>query len=236
MLSGQKMFQATIFDLDGTLIDSVPSHIAAWKRTFATFGKEVSDEEIRHQIGKGNDDMLPVFFTREELDQFRPELEKYRGELFEREYLPSLKPFPRVRDLLERIKYDGIKISLGSTAKAEDIAIYKEIARIEDLVDCSVCSEEVQKSKPHRDICAVALEKLGIPAQKVTAIGDTAYDVETAAKMNVPAIGVLSGGGNRDELQRAGCIALYENPADLLECYDRSPFARACSVLEFGPR
>ena len=55
------MIRAVICDIDGTLIDSVPAHIEAWKRAFARFGKEVSDEEIRHQIGKGNDDMLPVF-------------------------------------------------------------------------------------------------------------------------------------------------------------------------------
>lgn len=160
------MIRAVTFDIDGTLIDSIPSHIEAWKRAFARFGKEVSDEEIRHQIGKGNDDMLPVFFSREELELFRPDLEKYRRELFKREYQPGLKPFPHVRDLFERIKYDGIKIAIGSTAKGKDIAVYKEIARIEDLVTCAVCSEEVEHSKPHRDICAVALDKLGLLPRK----------------------------------------------------------------------
>ena len=220
------MIRALICDIDGTLIDSVPAHIEAWKRAFARFGKEVSDEEIRHQIGKGNDDMLPVFFSREKLDRFRLDLEKYRGELFKREYLPSLKPFPRVRDLFECIKHDGIKIALGSTAKGEDIAIYKEMARIEDLVTCAVCSEEVEHSKPHRDICAVALDKLGLPAEQVLAIGDTAYDVESASKMSVCSIGFLCGGGTKDELERAGCVAVYSHPADLLEHYDGSPLSR----------
>ena len=67
--------------------------------------------------------------------------------------------------------YDDIKIALGSTEKGEDIAIYKEMARIENLVTCSVCSEEVEHSKPHRDICAVALDKLGLPTQQVVAVG-----------------------------------------------------------------
>ncbi len=221
------MISAVICDIDGTLIDSVPAHIEAWKRAFSRFGKEVSDEEIRHQIGKGNDDMLPVFFSGEELDRFRPELEKYRGELFKREYLPSLKPFPHVRDLFERINDDGITIALGSTAKGEDIAIYKAIARIEDLVSCAVCSEEVEHSKPHRDICAVALDKLALPAQQVIAIGDTAYDVESAAKMGVCSIGFLCGGGTKEELERAGCIAVYRHPTNLLENYDSSPLSRS---------
>jgi HAD superfamily hydrolase (TIGR01549 family) len=211
------MIKAVIFDIDGTIIDSVGAHIEAWKRTFARFGKEVSDEEIRRHIGEGSDDMLPVFFSPEELRRFRPDLEKYRGELFKREYLPSLKAFPKVRDLFERIKKDGKKIALGSTAKEEQINIYKEIAHITDLVDCAVCSEEVAQSKPHSDICRVALQKLGkLAPAKVISIGDTAYDVETAAKSNVCTIGLLCGGGTSEELQRAGCVALYQDPADLL--------------------
>lgn len=224
------MIKAVIFDIDGTLIDSVPAHIEAWKRAFIRFGKEVSDEEIRRQIGKGDDDMLPVFFSREELDRFRPDLEKYRGDLFKREYQPSLKPFPRVRDLFERINYDDTKIALGSTGKGEEIAIYKEMARIEDLVTCSVDSEEVEHSKPHRDICAVALKKLGLASSEVIDIGDTVYDVESAGKMSVCSIGFLCGGGTKNELERAGCIAVYNDPADLLEHYDGSPLSRRISL------
>jgi len=151
--------KAVIFDIDG-IIDSVGAHIEAWKRAFARFGKEVSDEEIRRHIGEGSDDMSPVFFSPEELGRFRPDLEKYRGELFKREYLPSLKAFPKVRDLFQRIKNDGKKIALGSTAKGEQVNIYKGIAHIADLMDCAVCSEEVARSKPHSDICRVALQKV----------------------------------------------------------------------------
>jgi beta-phosphoglucomutase-like phosphatase (HAD superfamily) len=67
----QAMVKALIFDIDGTIIDSVGAHIEAWKRTFAHFGKEVSDEEIRRHIGEGSDDMLPVFFSEQELHRFR---------------------------------------------------------------------------------------------------------------------------------------------------------------------
>jgi beta-phosphoglucomutase-like phosphatase (HAD superfamily) len=123
------MVEAVIFDIDGTIIDSVDMHIEAWKRAFERFGKEVSYEPIRRQIGKGADDMLPVFFSKEQLHRFRHDLEQYRGELFEREYLPKVKAFPRVRELFERIKQEGKKISLASTAKEKEINIYKEIAR-----------------------------------------------------------------------------------------------------------
>jgi len=226
------MIEAVIFDIDGTIIDSVDMHIEAWKRTFEKFGKEVSYELIRPQIGKGSDDMLPVFFSKEELHRFRHDLEQYRGDLFEREYLPKVKAFSRVRELFERIKQEGKKISLASTAKEKEINIYKEIARISDLIDSEVCSEEVKKSKPHRDICAVALHKLGnVAPDQVIAIGDTEYDAEAAGKINVRAIGLLCGGGNREELHRAGCVAIYKHPADLLDHYELSPLASNRDLL-----
>jgi beta-phosphoglucomutase-like phosphatase (HAD superfamily) len=138
------MVQAVIFDIDGTIIDSVDMHIEAWKRAFEKFGKEISYELIRPQIGKGADAMLPVFFSREELHRFGRELEQYRGELFEREYLPKVKAFPRVRDLFERIKQEGKDISLASTAKEKEINIYKEIARINDLIDSEVAPKRLK--------------------------------------------------------------------------------------------
>jgi phosphoglycolate phosphatase-like HAD superfamily hydrolase len=98
------------------------------------------------------------------------------------------------------------------------------MARIDDLVDTVACAEEVTHSKPHRDICSVAVQKLGIPApDRVIAVGDTRYDAEAAGKINVRTVGLLCGGGNREELRRAGCVAIYKTPADLLEHYGSSP-------------
>jgi HAD superfamily hydrolase (TIGR01549 family) len=217
------MVQAVIFDIDGTIIDSVDLHIESWKRAFQKFGKECSYESIRRQIGEGADEFLAVFFSGEELDRLRTDLENYRSELFKMEYLPRAKAFPKVRELFERIKQDGRKIALASTAKEEEIKIYKEMARIDDLVDAVACSEDVKHSKPHRDICSAAVQKLGdIASDRVIAVGDTRYDAEAAGKINVRTIGVLCGGGNCEELHQAGCVAIYRDPADLLEQYSYS--------------
>ncbi len=153
------MIEAVIFDIDGTIIDSVPLHIQAWNLTFQKFGKDVPFEAIRRQIGKGADELLPVFFSKDELRRFRKELESYRSELFKREYLPKVKVFPKVRELFERIKQDGKQIALASMAKQDELEVYKKIARIDDLIDTVACSEEVKKSKPHPDICAAAVDK-----------------------------------------------------------------------------
>lgn len=98
------------------------------------------------------------------------------------------------------------------------------MAQINDLIDTVACSEDVQRSKPHRDICSAAIQKLGyIAPDRAIAIGDTRYDAEAAGKIGVRTIGVLCGGGNREELHQAGCIAICNDPADLLEQYGCSP-------------
>lgn len=222
--SSLDMVQGVLFDIDGTIINSIALHIESWKRAFQLFGKEYSYEQIRRQIGKGADEFLAMFFSKEELDRVRGDLENYRSELFKREYLPKAKAFPRVRELFERIKQDGRKIALATTAKEEEIKIYKEMAGIDDLVDTVACSDDVKRSKPHRDICSAAVQKLGnIASDRVMAVGDTRYDAEAAGKINVRTVGLLCGGGNRVELTEAGCIAIYKDPADLLEHYGSSP-------------
>jgi HAD superfamily hydrolase (TIGR01549 family) len=221
------MIKAVIFDIDGTIVDSVDLHTKAWKVAFEKFGKEISFVAIRRHIGKGADQLLPVFFSREELDQFGEELDRYRSELFKREYLPKVKAFPQVRELFERIKQDGKQIALASSAKEDELKEYKKIAQIDDLIESETSSEEVEKSKPYPDIFAATLEQLGnIAPDQVIAIGDTPYDAQAAGKINVRVIGLLCGSWNEGQLRQAGCVAIYREPADLLAHYDSSPLAR----------
>jgi HAD superfamily hydrolase (TIGR01509 family) len=193
---------------------------------FDKFGKKVSFAAIRRQIGKGADQLLPVFFSKDELDQFGDELNSYRSKLFKQEYLPTVKAFPRVRELFERIKQDGRQIALASSAKDDEVEVYKKIARIADLTEAETSSGDVKKSKPYPDIFATAVEELGnIAPNRAIAVGDTPYDAEAAGKINLRAIGLLCGGWNEEELRRAGCVAIYQDPADLLARYDSSPLA-----------
>src|ERR1044072_5255802 len=129
------VLKAVIFDVDGTLIDSVDLHARAWQEAFAHFGKQFEYERVRYQIGKGGGQMMPVFLSKEELEEFGEELEKYRGELFKSKYLPQVKGFPRVRELFQRVKEEGLKIALASSARGDELKTYKQLARIEDLVE-----------------------------------------------------------------------------------------------------
>src|SRR2546423_1025712 len=103
------MIKAVIFDIDGTLVDSVDMHAQAWKEAFEHFGKKIPFDEVRHQIGKGGDQLMPVFFSKKELDAFGKEMEKYRGDLYKRDFIQRVRPFPHVRDLFQRIRDEGLR-------------------------------------------------------------------------------------------------------------------------------
>ena len=221
------MVKAVIFDIDGTLIDSVDLHAEAWREALRHFGHDVPFEQVREQIGKGGDLLMAALLPEEEVRRRGKEIEEYRLDLFKREYLSRVKPFPSVRELFERIKADGLRIALASSAKKEELERYKQIAGIEDLVDAETSSDDAEKSKPHPDIFEAALDRLeGIAADDAIAVGDTPYDAQAAGKAGLRTIGLLCGGWPEGELREAGCIAIYRDPADLLRHYDQSPLAR----------
>jgi HAD superfamily hydrolase (TIGR01549 family) len=218
------MIKAVIFDVDGTIVDSNEAHVVAWDRAFRHFGKQFPIDKLRKNVGKGADQYLPEFLSPEELRTLGDKIDKYRSEIFKKEYLPHLRPFPKVRELFQRIKHDEKRIALASSGKKSDLKVMKKIARIEDLVDCEITADDADKSKPAPDIFASTLKKLGdLPADAVLAIGDTPYDAIAARKVGIATIGVLCGGFPETELRAAGMIAIYRDPADLLRHYEDSP-------------
>ncbi len=222
------MIEVVIFDVDGTLIDSVDLHAQAWQETCKHFGREIEFAEVRHQIGKGADQLLPMFFSAEELERSGKEMEEYHSDLFKRNYMPHVRPLPQVRELFERILSEGKRILLASSAQSEEVETYKEIANIADLIESETSSDDAKRSKPHPDIFAAALKKAGNPhPSEVMVIGDTPYDTQAAAKIDLPMIGLLSGGFPEIELRGAGCVAIYQDPAQLLAQYNQSPLRQA---------
>src|ERR1700678_2754328 len=184
------MVKAVIFDVDGTLVDSVDLHAKAWQDAFQDFGYKFELKAIRDQIGKGGDQLLPVFLTRKEIDAKGPALEKHRGNLMNERYLSQIKAFPKVTELFQRIRADNIMIVLASSAKAEELQTYKKIAGIEGLIDAETSSDDAEKSKPHPDIFQAAMAKLeGVHESEVIVIGDTPYDAEAAGKAGLSTIG-----------------------------------------------
>ncbi len=219
------MPKAAIFDLDGTLLDSVDLHALAWREAMFEFGHDVSFEQARSQIGKGGDKLIPVFLSADEQQDHGKELEEWRGKRFTTEYLPLVRPFSAVPDLLRRVLDAGLQVAVASSAKKDELDKYLEIAGIADLVDATTSSDDVEESKPAPDIFKVALRKLKIEGKDAIAIGDTPYDAEAAGKAGIATIGVLCGGFAESSLRDSGCAEIYPGPAALFACFRKSLLA-----------
>ena len=214
------MIEAVIFDVDGTLVDSVDSHAAAWERAFARHGKDVPFDAVRSQIGKGGDQLLPVFLDEADLERIGDEVEATRRRIFRDEYMHRVRGFPGAAGLLAEIRKRGRRIALASSAKGDELTVYKKAAGIEDLTDVETTSEDAERSKPHPDIVVAALTSLGLDRDKVVMVGDTPYDAEAARNAGVASIGVLCGGFPGHDILKAGAGRVYRDPDDLLDRID----------------
>ncbi len=221
------MPKAIIFDIDGTLLDSVDLHAQAWREALQQFDHDIPFDEIRGQIGKGGDQLLPVFLSPEELKEKGKAIQEFRARLFKEKYLPEVKPFPCVRELFQRVKAYGQKTALASSAKEDELKDFERIAHIEDLVETRTSSADAERSKPHPDIFEAALGHLGTDVRPEDAIvvGDSPHDAEGARRAGLRTVGVLCGGFPETALREAGCIAIFAGPEDILRKYDESPLA-----------
>ncbi|HWF43051.1 MAG TPA: HAD family phosphatase [Candidatus Kapabacteria bacterium] len=220
------MIRAVIFDVDGTLVDTTAMHASAWYESFEYFGRIFPIEKIRSQIGKGGDQLKPVFLSENELAAFGSDLDRYRREHWKRNYLHRVKAFPKVRELFQRIRNDGKSIALATSSHEEDLVVYENAAHIGDLVDGKVTASNVAHSKPAPDVFLVALEQLDLMSSKeAIVVGDSPHDAAAATATGLLMIGVRTGGYSDKELLMAGVREIYNDPSDLLDHYDSSLLA-----------
>lgn len=216
------MVEAVLCDIDGTLVQSNWLHAAAWKDAFDEAGIDLDLETIRRQIGKGGDQLIPIFVPYWRRRILEEPLEAYRKFIFKQQYLEQVHPFPNTREFFQRMRKAGIRTALASSASKDELDTYKAIARISDLVDVSVTADDVDRSKPYPDVFEAALRQLRTSPVDVLALGDTPWDAESAGKIGIRTIGVTTGGWTVQELYDFGCIEVYRDLSDLLENFDRS--------------
>ncbi|MBA2304175.1 MAG: HAD family hydrolase [Acidobacteria bacterium] len=215
---------AVILDVDGTLVDSNDAHARAWVEAFAEHGITVAFEHVRRSIGMGGDKLMPEVSGIEEASSLGKEIAASRGRIFQEHHLPSIRPFPRTRELVERFADDGFVLAVASSAKADELDPLLERAGVSDLLALRTSSDDADNSKPDPDIVIAALKRTGCPADRTIMIGDTAYDVAAARRAGVEIVGLECGGWTREGL--AGALAIYKDATDLLEHYQTSAFAR----------
>ena len=220
------MIKALLCDIDGTLVQSNWLHAEAWRLAFAAMDITVEQEEVRRQIGKGGDELIPVFVPWWKRNQVEEPLKRYRKYIFQQDFLPQVKPLPKAREFLVHLKQAGIRPALASSADKDELLVYKKIVGMEDLIDEETSANDADRSKPHPDIFTAALERLKLPSKSCMALGDTPYDAEAAGKAGLRTIGVTTGGWSREELLAAGCVEAYESVAELLDRFEQSALMR----------
>ena len=228
------MVEAVILDVDGTLVDSVDLHARCWRGALRHFGKDISFEDVRSQIGKGGDQLIPKFLDEHEQQAFGDELDDYRSRLWKRSYMDRVRAFPKSRELVERMLAEGKKVVLASSAKGDELEHYKKITGITDLIHAETSADDADRSKPHPDIFHAALDTLGNPpGDRVMVVGDTPWDVIAAKRAGLRTIAVLTGAWEADALRQSGAFAVYQDLEDILRRWEESPF-RMLAMYEHG--
>ncbi|CAF0720953.1 unnamed protein product [Rotaria sp. Silwood1] len=220
----RRELDAVIFDVDGTLIDSVDYHAKTWHDALEYYNIKSNLSDVRMQIGKAADQLLPVFATDEQIKKYSEDIKARKAKLFKDNYLHKVKPFPGVRQLFELIKQRNIPIALASSAASDELELYKNIANVSDLIDCQTSSnsKDVKRSKPYPDIFLAALKLLkNPPNNRVVVIGDTPWDAQAAVAAKLKIVGVLCGGFDEKLLRESGCTWIYRDIIELTKNYDQ---------------
>ena len=213
--------RGVILDVDGTLVLSNDAQAQSWMEALADFGYYVPYEKIRPLIGMGGDKVLPETTGLQKDSEEGIKVSAKRKEIFQKRYVPILQAAPGSRELLEYMHVRGLKLAIASSAEKDELKALLQVAGASDLVREEISSSDASRSKPDPDAVQVTLQRIGLPANQVLMLGDTPYDIEAAAKVGVGTIALRCGGWSDPELR--GALAIYDDPADLLDHYDTSP-------------
>jgi phosphoglycolate phosphatase-like HAD superfamily hydrolase len=206
-----------LFDVEGTLVDCVPQTLQSWHDVLMRFGYEVPLMQLQRYSGMDAGDMLAELLPAS-LRARASEIADAQGEHYRKEYLSTVRGFPRVRELFQKVKRDGCRIGLATSCQPDELAVYLKLTNIRDLIDATACGADAKKGKPHPDLLEAVLRKLNVSGDKAAImIGDTPYDAQAARGLGLSALGLLCGGHPADDLRAAGCRAVYDDPAQLLE-------------------
>jgi HAD superfamily hydrolase (TIGR01509 family) len=224
MRPGRPHVRGVLLDVDGTLLLSNRAHAEAWSDAFREFGHSIPADRIEPLIGMGGDKLLATLNpgSSDSSDQGK-RLSARRQKIFMSMYAPRLQPAPGSRALVQRLKDMDLVLVVATSAKGAELKTLLERAEIDDLVEEATTSDEVEQSKPSPDIVEAALKKGRLDAESAVLIGDTPYDIESGKRGGVRVIAVRCGGHDAD---LRGAIAVYDDPADLLDHLDQTPLSR----------
>lgn len=213
--------RALIFDLDGTLVDTVYAHVFAWQRAFAESGLAIDGWRIHRRIGMSGG-LFARAAARElgrAIDAQEAEaLQKRHGELF-RQFLPDRRPLPGAIDLLRELRAAGVSFGIATSGRRPEIDASLTALQLPD--DAVVIERgDVARAKPEPDLFLACRERLGVAAQECYVVGDAVWDLLAARRAGMLSVGLLSGGYGENELISAGAFRVYRDPAELHRSLD----------------
>ncbi|WP_327287291.1 HAD family hydrolase [Streptomyces sp. NBC_01198] len=221
---GEDADGAVLFDIDGTLMDTVYLHTIAWWEALRQQGAQVPMARIHRSIGMGSDHLLDALLGTERDHDGDEALSAAHDTLYA-QFWSRLTPLPGAHDLLRACAVRGWRVVLASSAKEKEAEVMIGALDAGDAIAAVTTSSDVSSSKPAPDLVQQALEKAGVPAERAVFVGDATWDGEAARKAGVRCLGVLTGGWTREELRETGMAAVYDSPADLLAHLDDSLLA-----------
>lgn len=214
---------AVLFDIDGTLVDSNYLHADAWWRALAEAGRPVDAWRVHRAIGMGSEQLLESLLGEDADDVGETATERH-SELYRRS-AELLRPFAGARDLVRAVAARGARAVLATSAGPDELELLLRTLDVEDALSAVTSAQDVDAAKPEPDLLHAALERVGLPPDRVVFLGDTVWDVEASRRAGVPCVGVLTGGTSEAELREAGAVAVYRDVAALLDGLDESPLA-----------
>lgn len=221
---GARQLKGVLFDLDGTLVDSNDAHARAFLQAFQEAGYATTHEQVRRVVGMGGDQLLPAVIGVSNQSIEGKRISARRKELY-RALIPSLRPFPDARALLQRVHDDGKLVVIASSSEEDEVRALLDILTVSDLVDVRTSTSDARASKPDPDILIAALRRARLHEDDAVMIGDTPYDAEAARAAGLGFVGFRCGGWSDRDL--GGALAIYDGPRALLLEYDRSVLAGA---------
>jgi HAD superfamily hydrolase (TIGR01509 family) len=215
---------AALLDLDGTLVDTNYHHAIAWYRAFRQHGVVLPMWRIHRHVGMGGDQFVSALAGEELEREHGDELRAAENVLY-KELIAETEPLEGAHAFVAELKRRGHAVVLASSSKADDLEHYLDLLGVRDLVDAWTDADDVEASKPEPDLVHAALEKAG--TGEAVFVGDTRWDIEAAAKADVPTVAVVTGGWAEQELRDAGAVCVYESIVALTADLDATPLGRA---------
>ena len=211
-----------VLDVDGTLVDTNYHHAIAWYRAFREHGLPMPVWQIHRHIGMGGDQLVAAVAGKRVEDRQGDSIRAAETALYA-DLIGEVQLFADARRLLELLDRRGHRLVLASSGKPDEIDHYLDLLAARELVEAWTTSADVEQTKPDPDLVHTAIEKVG--GGEAVLVGDSTFDCEAAARAQVPAVAVLTGGFSEQELRQAGAGSVFESLTELCERLDETPFA-----------